>query len=148
MGLGYDELSKTNPGLIMISSCLNGQNGPHSTLAGFGTMGAQLAGFGYLAGWPDRAPAGPMGAYTDYIAPKFTIAAVLAALDHRRRTGEGQYIDFSQGEASAQFLATALLDYTANGQRVGAVWERLTAILAARRVSGRRRRSAGSRSSR
>ncbi len=120
MGLGYDELSKTNPGLIMISSCLNGQDGPHAKLAGFGTMGAQLAGFGYLAGWPDRPPAGPLGAYTDYIAPKFTVAAILAALDHRRRTGEGQYIDFSQGEASAQFLATALLDYTANGQ----VWER------------------------
>jgi crotonobetainyl-CoA:carnitine CoA-transferase CaiB-like acyl-CoA transferase len=120
MGLGYEELSKSNPSLIMISSCLNGQNGPQSMLAGFGTMGAQLAGFGYLAGWPDRPPAGPMGAYTDYIAPKFTIAAILAALDHRRRTGEGQYIDFSQGEASAQFLATALLDYTANGR----VWER------------------------
>lgn len=120
MGLGYDVLSRTNPGLIMISSCLNGQDGPHARLAGFGTMGAQLAGFGYLAGWPDRPPAGPMGAYTDYIAPKFTVAAILAAVDHRRRTGEGQYIDFSQGEASAQFLATALLDYTANGF----IWER------------------------
>ena len=120
MGLDYEHLSKTNPGLIMISSCLNGQDGPHTSLAGFGTMGAQLAGFGYLAGWPDRPPAGPMGAYTDYVAPKFTVAAVLAALDHRRRTGEGQYIDFSQGEASAQFLGTALLDYTANGR----IWER------------------------
>ena len=115
MGLGYDELKKINPDVILISSCLNGQTGPYSSLAGFGTMGLHLAGFGELAGWPDRPPAGPAGAYTDYVAPKFTAASILAALDHRRRTGEGQYIDFSQGEASAHFLAPALLDYFVNG---------------------------------
>jgi len=120
IGLDYETLSKSNPGLIMISSCLNGQDGPHAGLAGFGTMGAQIAGFGYLAGWPDRPPTGPMGAYTDFVAPKFTAAAILAALDHRRRTGEGQYIDFSQGEASTHFLGVALLDYTTNGR----TWER------------------------
>jgi crotonobetainyl-CoA:carnitine CoA-transferase CaiB-like acyl-CoA transferase len=116
LGLGYDDLVKVNPELIMISSCLNGQTGPNATLAGFGTMGAQLAGFGLLAGWPDRPPAGPAGAYTDYVAPKFTGAALLAALDHRRRTGEGQYIDLSQSEASATFLGPALLDYLVNGR--------------------------------
>lgn len=120
LGLDYESIRRTNPGVIMISSCLNGQYGPHSGLAGYGTMGAQLAGFGYLAGWPDRAPAGPAGAYTDYISPRFTAAALLAALEHRRRTGQGQYIDFSQGEASAQFLAPALLDYFVNGH----VWQR------------------------
>ncbi|MDZ7729485.1 MAG: aminotransferase class I/II-fold pyridoxal phosphate-dependent enzyme [Dehalococcoidia bacterium] len=114
-GLGYDDIKKVNPGVIMLSSCLNGQTGPQAKLAGFGTMGLHLAGFGDLAGWPDRAPAGPAGAYTDYIAPKFTAAAILAALDHRRRTGEGQYIDLSQAEASQQFLAPALLDYYVNG---------------------------------
>jgi crotonobetainyl-CoA:carnitine CoA-transferase CaiB-like acyl-CoA transferase len=116
LGLGYDDLVKVNPKLIMISSCLNGQTGPNATLAGFGTMGAQLAGFGLLAGWPDRPPAGPAGAYTDYVAPKFTGAAIIAALDHRRRTGEGQYIDLSQAEASATFLGPALLDYLVNGR--------------------------------
>jgi len=120
VGLDYESLRLVNPGLVMISSCLNGQDGPHAGLAGFGTMGSQLAGFGYLAGWPDRPPAGPAGAYTDYVVPKLTVAAILAALDHRRRTGEGQYIDFAQGEAAAQFLGPALLDYTVNGR----VWER------------------------
>ncbi len=120
LGLDYAALKAVNPGLIMLSSCLNGQDGPHAALAGFGTMGSQIAGFGYLAGWPDRPPAGPAGAYTDYISPKLTAAAILAALDHRRRTGEGQYVDFSQGEASAQFLGPALLDYFVNGR----VWER------------------------
>ncbi|MDP9236804.1 MAG: CoA transferase [Chloroflexota bacterium] len=118
-GLDYESLCKVNPEVIMLSSCLNGQTGPQRDLAGFGTMGQQLAGFGGLAGWPDRAPAGAPGAYTDYIAPKFTAAAIVAALDHRRRTGKGQYIDFSQGEASMNFLSSAILDYTVNGEITG-----------------------------
>jgi crotonobetainyl-CoA:carnitine CoA-transferase CaiB-like acyl-CoA transferase len=115
-GLDYESLRAVNPRLIMMSSCLNGQTGPHALLAGFGTMGAALAGFVELAGWPDRPPAGPFGAYTDYVAPKFIAAALLAALDHRRRTGEGQYIDLSQAEASIHFLTPAVLDYTVNGR--------------------------------
>lgn len=115
-GMDYESLRAVKPDLIMLSSCLNGQTGPHAFLAGFGTMGAQLAGFGELAGWPDRPPAGPFGAYTDYVAPKFTVAAILAALDHRRRTGQGQYIDLSQAEASLHFLGPAFLDNLVNGR--------------------------------
>jgi crotonobetainyl-CoA:carnitine CoA-transferase CaiB-like acyl-CoA transferase len=118
-GLDYASLRRVNPDLIMVSSCLNGQSGPQCNLAGFGTMGQYLAGFGGLAGWPDRPPAGAPGAYTDYIAPKFTASAILAALDFRRRTGKGQYIDVSQGEASTHFLGSAFLDYTVNGHVTG-----------------------------
>lgn len=115
MGVGYEDICAVNPDVIMISSCLNGQTGPHATLAGFGTMGLHIAGFGELAGWPDRAPASPAGAYTDYIAPKFIATTVLAALEYRRRTGKGQYIDLSQGEAAIHFLGPAMLDYFVNG---------------------------------
>ncbi|HLZ69046.1 MAG TPA: CoA transferase [Dehalococcoidia bacterium] len=115
-GLDYEALRKVNPDLIMISTCLNGQTGPEADLAGFGTMGAALSGFHELTGWPDRSPAGPFMAYTDYTTPKYVAASILAALDHRRRTGEGQYIDLSQAEASMHFLAPALLDYTVNGR--------------------------------
>jgi len=79
-------------------------------------MGACMAGFGELTGWPDRAPAAPFGAYTDVTSPKFIAAALLAALDHKRRTGQGQYIDVSQVEAPIQLLARAVLDYTVNGR--------------------------------
>jgi crotonobetainyl-CoA:carnitine CoA-transferase CaiB-like acyl-CoA transferase len=114
-GLGYDDLKAVNPSIIMTSSCLFGQDGPLSGLAGFGTMGASMSGFYAMTGWPDRDPAGVFGAYTDYVSPRFLTSAVLAALDHRNRTGEGQYIDVSQAEASMHFLAPALLDFSLNG---------------------------------
>jgi crotonobetainyl-CoA:carnitine CoA-transferase CaiB-like acyl-CoA transferase len=109
LGLGFSTLSAEKPSLIMLSSCLNGQDGPQARLAGFGTMGGHLAGFGHLTGWPDRPPAGPFTAYTDYTTPKFVTAAILAALEHRDRTGEGQYIDLGQVEAATHYLAPALI---------------------------------------
>lgn len=115
-GLDYASLRRINPGIIMVSTCLNGQTGPEAGLAGFGTMGAMIAGFGELAGWPDRDPAGPFLAYTDYVSPRYIATAVLAALDHRRRTGEGQWIDLAQAEASIHFIGPAILDYTVNGR--------------------------------
>ena len=114
-GLSYDDLRQVNPGIIMASSCLFGQSGPLSALAGFGTMGAAMSGFYAMTSWPDRDPAGVFGAYTDYVAPKFLSSAILAALDHRRRTGQGQYIDLAQAEASMNFLTPAILDYVVNG---------------------------------
>ena len=75
-----------------------------------------MAGFVDLTGWPDREPAGPFGAYTDFIAPWFLLTALLAALDHRNRTGEGQHLDQAQVEAGIQILGPALLDYDANGR--------------------------------
>lgn len=115
-GLGYAELRKVNPRLIMVSSCLMGQSGPLALYAGFGTMAAAICGFHHLTGWPDRDPVGAFSAYTDYVAPRFTLPALLAALEHRERTGEGQHLDFSQLEASLHLLAPALLDWTVNGR--------------------------------
>lgn len=115
-GLGYDDLRAIKPDIIMLSTCLFGQSGPLSDVAGFGTMGSAVAGFVNLAGEPDRHPVGPFGAYTDYIAPRFTVCALLAALDRRDRTGEGCYIDQSQAESSMHFMTAALLDYEVNGR--------------------------------
>jgi crotonobetainyl-CoA:carnitine CoA-transferase CaiB-like acyl-CoA transferase len=116
LGLDYQALRAVNPSLIMLSTCLMGQTGPLARYAGFGNLAHSITGFGGLCGWPDRTPAGPFGAYTDYIAPRFSAATLLAALDHRRRTGEGQHIDLAQAEASIHFLAPAMLDYTVNGR--------------------------------
>jgi crotonobetainyl-CoA:carnitine CoA-transferase CaiB-like acyl-CoA transferase len=113
-GLDYESLRKVKPDIIMLSTCLMGQTGPLSKLAGFGNMAAAISGFFNLCGWPDRPPAGPFGAYTDYVAPRFTAIALMAALEHRRQTGHGQYIDQSQAEAALHLLGPALLDYTVN----------------------------------
>lgn len=118
-GLDYESLRKIKPDIIMISSCLMGQTGPWARFAGFGNLAAAISGFFNLVGWPDRPPAGPFSAYTDYVSPRFTAISILAALEHRRHTGQGQYIDQSQAEASLHFLTPAILDYTVNGRVQG-----------------------------
>jgi crotonobetainyl-CoA:carnitine CoA-transferase CaiB-like acyl-CoA transferase len=115
-GLDYESLRAVKPDIIMLSTCLMGQTGPMAQFAGFGNLAAAIVGFTNLAGWPDRPPAGPFGAYTDYIAPWFNAAAILAALEYRNRTGQGQHIDLSQAEAALHFLSPALLDTSVNGR--------------------------------
>ena len=117
--LDYETLRSIKPELVMLSTCLMGQTGPQASFAGYGNLAAAISGFSYLGGWADRPPAGPFSAYTDYVAPRYIALAILAALEYRRRTGEGQYIDLAQGEASLQFLGPALLDYTVNGRVAG-----------------------------
>jgi crotonobetainyl-CoA:carnitine CoA-transferase CaiB-like acyl-CoA transferase len=120
-GYDYPSLAAIKPGLIMVSTCLFGQTGPLSSMAGYGTMGAALGGLVAPTGWPDRPPCGPFGPYTDFIAPRFSVALILAALDHRRRTGEGQHIDQSQVECALHFLAPHLLDAQVNGRALDRV---------------------------
>jgi crotonobetainyl-CoA:carnitine CoA-transferase CaiB-like acyl-CoA transferase len=98
-----------------------GQTGPFARFAGFGNLAAALCGFYNLVGWPDRLPSGPFSAYTDYIAPRFGLAAVMAALIHRKRTGQGQYIDHSQAESALQFLTVPILDTVTSGRKYNPV---------------------------
>lgn len=114
-GLSYDDVRAINPFIVMISLTSQGHTGPYSTTAAYGPHLAGYCGFTALAGWPDRGPV-TLGPYTDMIAPRFGIVALLAALDHRGRTGEGQYIDLSQLEASLHFLTPAILDFIANNR--------------------------------
>jgi benzylsuccinate CoA-transferase BbsF subunit len=116
LGLDYESLRAIRPDVILISSCLMGQSGSLRDFAGFGNLAASVTGFQQLAGWPDRNPPGPAGAYTDYIAARHNAIAILAALEQRRRSGRGQYIDQSQAEAALHFLAPALLDCGLNGR--------------------------------
>jgi benzylsuccinate CoA-transferase BbsF subunit len=118
-GYDYDTLRAVHPDVIMLSSCLMGQTGPLASFAGFGNLAAAISGFHEITGWPDRAPCGPYSAYTDYVAPRVTVAVLLAALDHRARTGQGQFIDFSQAEASLHLLAAPLLDHEVSGHVLG-----------------------------
>lgn len=116
LGLDYETLRLRKPDIVMFSSCLRGQSGPEASYTGFGLQGSGLAGFVAITGWPDRLPSGPWGAYTDFISPRFSLAALGAALHHRDRSGEGQYIDLSQIEAAIHLLEPLVLDYTVNGR--------------------------------
>ena len=122
-GLDYESLRRLKPEIIMLSTCLMGQDGPMAMYAGFGTAGAAVAGFNSVVGWPGRDPAS-VSAYTDYLSPRFALVAVLAALDHRDRSGQGQYVDCSQVEASLHFLGPAVLDFTVNGRVQGPLGNR------------------------
>jgi len=116
LGLGWDTLSKINPSLVMLYTCMRGQTGPERKHTGFGIHGAALGGFIGVTGWKDRKPNMPWGAYTDFISPRFALSALCAALHHRDKTGEGQMIDVSQIEASIHYLAPTILDYQITGR--------------------------------
>jgi benzylsuccinate CoA-transferase BbsF subunit len=118
--IDYEHLRRIKPDIIMMASCLQGQTGPQASMPGFGQLMAALSGFYYISGYPGSDPAPPYGAYTDYITPRFAAALLVAALDYRRRTGQGQFIDVSQFEASLHFLAPALIDYFATGRVLAA----------------------------
>ena len=120
-GFDYEALRTIKPDIIMLSTCLMGQTGPLARFAGFGNLAAALCGFYNLVGWPDRPPSGPFSAYTDYIAPRFGATAVMAALIHRKLTGEGQYIDQAQAESALHFLTLPLIDRQANGRKYSPV---------------------------
>ncbi|MGE0622402.1 MAG: CoA transferase [Pseudomonadales bacterium] len=115
MGFGYDAVRALNPGIIMISSSLMGQTGPWRDYAGYGNSAAAVTGFHALTGEPGNPPTGCFGPYTDFTSVRFNALAILAAVDHRRRTGRGQYVDMAQGEAALQFLAPACQEYLRHG---------------------------------
>ncbi len=114
-GLAYAELVKEDPGLVMLSSCNQGQTGPHAQHPGYGSQLTCLAGFVHLLGERDRAPVFLYGPYIDYIAVGYGVIAVLAALARRQATGRGTYIDLSQYEAGLQFMTPAFLEHQLNG---------------------------------
>ena len=114
-GLGIDAMRARNPDLIVLSSCNQGQTGPHAQHPGYGSQLTALAGFTNLLGDPARTPVILYGPYIDYIAVGYGVIAILAALDRRARTGQGCVIDLSQYEAGLQFMAPALLEHDANG---------------------------------
>ncbi len=114
-GLSYQDLVGDKPDLVMVSSCINGQTGPHRNYPGFGAQGAALACFNYLTGWPDREPNGPYGTITDSLSPRFAASLLAAGLLYRERTGKGVHLDLSQVEAGLYCNAPALLEFANSG---------------------------------
>jgi len=125
LGLNYERVKEVQPDIIMFSCPTQGQTGPDAERPGFGSVLPALIGVYNLVGWPDRNPCITGIAYTDYFCPYLGAVAVMAALDYRRRTGKGQYIDFSQFEATIHCEEAAVLDYTVNGRALARMGNRL-----------------------
>ena len=115
LGLGYRELASRNPALVMLSTSNLGQTGPRATHPGFGSQLSSLSGFTELIGAADGPPSCLYGPYIDMIAVAYGGAAVLAALDRQRRTGQGAFIDLAQYEAGLQFVAPSLVGFAVTG---------------------------------
>lgn len=111
-GLGYEELAKNNPGLIMIRVSGYGQTGPHATRAGYAAVGEAMGGMRYLCGEPDRPPSRTGLSIGDSLAATYACMGALAALHHRDKTGEGQVIDASIFESVLNVMEATIPEYT------------------------------------
>lgn len=119
--LGYEDLAKVNPRVIMLRISGYGQTGPGAKKPGFGRVAQAFGGLTYLAGFPDRPPVVPGSAtIADYAAGLFGAFAVLVAKEYRDKTGEGQQIDVSLFESMFRIMDTLAIVY----DKLGIVRER------------------------
>jgi benzylsuccinate CoA-transferase BbsF subunit len=114
LGLDYEGLKKVNPEIIMMRTCGYGHTGPMADQPGFGSILTAVTMMDTLVGWPDRPPVPPSTYYTDQLSPLYAALAIMVALDYRRRTGKGQYIDHAQIEAGLNYMTPLILDYQVN----------------------------------
>jgi benzylsuccinate CoA-transferase BbsF subunit len=115
-GLGYAELAAADPALIYLAMPMQGSSGPHKSYIGFGSTIAAISGLVEMSGSPQRAPIGTGTHYPDHIPnPGHALVGLLAAIFHRVRTGEGQYIELAQLESTVNLLGPSILRYSASG---------------------------------
>jgi crotonobetainyl-CoA:carnitine CoA-transferase CaiB-like acyl-CoA transferase len=109
-GLDYDSLRRLRPDIIALSMSGFGQTGPYRDYVSYGPTLQAMAGYSLTMRHPGGEPAGWGFSYSDTAAGHAGALAILIALWHRQRTGEGQYIDLSQFENLAALLGPSLLD--------------------------------------
>jgi len=114
-GFGYERLKEIRPDIIYVSNCGFGHTGPYREYKTWGPIVQALCGLTFSSGLPAREPAGWGYSYMDHTGGYYMAMAVLLALIHRQKTGEGQWVDMSCTEAGATLNGPALLDYTVNG---------------------------------
>jgi len=115
-GMGWEVLSKLNPGLIMLRISGYGQSGPYRDLPGFGMIGEAMGGLRHLTGEPGRVPVRCGVSIGDTLAALHGVIGVLAALRHREvNQGQGQVIDVALHEAVFNVMESLLPEYSAFG---------------------------------
>ena len=116
-GLGYEGLRELREDIIMVRLPGFGLSGPYRDYVGLAAVAMAVTGMYHLWSYPDaEEPAGPPVWAPDYLSAAFGAVALLAALRHRRLTGEGQVVEMSQMDATAFVMGTSYLDYFVNGR--------------------------------
>ena len=115
-GFGYDRLREIKPDIIYVSNCGFGHTGPYKKYKTWGPIVQAMSGLTFGSGLPDMEPAGWGYSYMDHTGAYYMAIAIMMALLHKQRTGEGQWVDMSCTEAGATLNGPALLDYTVNGR--------------------------------
>jgi benzylsuccinate CoA-transferase BbsF subunit len=117
LGLGYADVRRIRQDIIYLAMSMQGAEGPDRDFIGFGLTIGALAGLQYVSGPAERMPVGTGTNYPDHVPnPCHGAFALLAALRHRRRTGEGQFIDLAQTEPTIAVLGPMIMDYMINGR--------------------------------
>ena len=116
MGLSYEVLREIKPDIIMLSGSPLGQDGPDKDATGFGPNTQAYAGLPYITGYEGGMPTGLGRDYPDFMIGVHMAFSVLAALHHRNRSGEGQWIEVAMAETVTSTIPEAVLDYTMNGR--------------------------------
>ncbi len=108
LGLGFDELVRVRPDLLMLSLSSSGQSGPDSHFAGYAPLFGAWGGLGWMSGYPDGPPV-EIRHVMDHTTGYHAALAIIAGLYQRRRTGEAQYIDLAAREVSSALIGDALV---------------------------------------
>ncbi len=117
LGISYDDLKRINPAFIMLRMPAYGNDGPYQNHRSLGIHIEGVIGHSLLRGYDDLDPAANTQVYmADAAAGMGGAFAVACALNHRRKTGEGQLVELSQAENALPFLGQAFLDYSMNGR--------------------------------
>jgi formyl-CoA transferase len=115
-GIGWEQLSAENPGLVMVRLSGYGQTGPYKDRPGFGAIGEAMGGLRFLSGYPDRAPVRVGVSIGDSIAALFGAIGALAALREREvNGGRGQIVDVALYEAVFAMMESLLPEYDMYG---------------------------------
>ena len=110
-GLGYEDLSKENPGLVMVRLSGYGQTGPYKDKPGFGSIGEAMGGLRHVTGYPDRPPVRVGVSLGDAIASLYGVIGALMALKQKESSGKGQVVDVALYEAVFSLMESMVPEY-------------------------------------
>lgn len=116
LGLGYEALRAVKPDIILMSGSTLGTTGPERDSTGWGPNVSAYAGLPFISGYVDGPPADLGGTWPDYGIGVMMVFALLSAVHHQRRTGQGQHVEIAMGEAVTAMIPEAVLEYTLNGR--------------------------------